>query len=119
MFDKLRELLDNNKKSDLPNGLAAFDAIVDRRIVETGWRLGQASFNVLDLLYPKWAEEIRTTDKDPYYVAEKADENYVKFRLYLEQKFQELDASIAERNKEPIPNISWEPQTKDGDQDGD
>ena len=95
----------------LPDGMKMFDMVVARKVAETGWREGQAMFNTLDELYPRWAEEIRTTDKDPYYVMEPDDPRMGAFMDWLREKFVKLDAALAERAAEPQRNMTWEPVT--------
>jgi hypothetical protein len=54
------------------------------------WRYGQALFNSLMDLRPEWAEEIRGTDKDPFYAGSDSLDSRSRDRL---AKFYEwLDA---------------------------
>lgn len=43
------------------------------RMKNKDWRKGQAFFNALHTLFPDVADEIRATDKDPYYVDERLE----------------------------------------------
>jgi len=47
------------------------------------WRYGQFLFNTLYDMYPEVANEIRGTDKDPFYADKATDERVQKFFKYL------------------------------------
>lgn len=117
MFDTIKRLL--KSKDALPDGMKMFIMVVDRKVAETGWREGQAMFNALDELYPKWAEEVRTTERDPYYAMEPDDPRVGAFLAWLQEKFLALDKAIAERNAAPQQNLSWEPVKPGQEQKGD
>ncbi len=54
---------------------------------EKGWRYGQALFNLLTDVRPDLAEEIRGTDKDPFYMVGPADnfDRWDRFAQHVER----------------------------------
>jgi hypothetical protein len=47
-------------------------------------RYGQAAFNVLVRMYPKLAEQIRGTDKDPFYSRNEEDPRWIAFDHFIQ-----------------------------------
>lgn len=58
------------------------------RIAHPYWRLGQAQFNTLLFVAPEWAEEIRGTKLDPFYVAKPG------FMPWLANKIEQLNKEV-------------------------
>lgn len=59
-----------------------FDAITKARVHQ--WRYGQAMFNHLVAVRPELAEQIRGTDRDPFYVEKLNHPNWDRFVAWLE-----------------------------------
>lgn len=55
------------------------DRVVEECDKHPYYRVGQAMFNVLRAMEPELAEEIRSSDADPFYATTKADPRVVKF----------------------------------------
>jgi hypothetical protein len=51
------------------------------------WRYGQALFNHLLDVRPELAEEIRGTDKDPFYIETLSDPKYKNFLDFLSERW--------------------------------
>lgn len=52
------------------------------------WRLGQAYFNALLMIYPEIAELVRGTDADPFYADSVKDPRFQKFYDVVVPYFQ-------------------------------
>jgi len=63
---------------------------------ETKERYGQALFNLLTVVRPFMAEEIRSTDKDPFYTDDKrGKERLEAFHLFLAENWFEDAGELA------------------------
>lgn len=61
---------------------------VGERAAQSGERFGQAAFNHLTEVRPDLSEQVRGTDKDPFYADDPSDPRWKRFNLFLRQNWE-------------------------------
>ena len=68
---------------DLPNYVMM---VQEARLASPEWRLGQAYFNVLSVMHPELAKEVRASNNDPFYADDEDDPRMKEFTKWLVER---------------------------------